>query len=138
MVLAAEDEETDAFFLREAFDQLDVPNQLHIVSDGQEVMEFLERTNGHEDAPMPHIIFLDINMPRKNGHEVLSEIKSSDKFAHIPVVMFSGSIANDDVRQCYKNNACAYVPKARGFKEMLELVSNMEKFWFKSALLPQE
>lgn len=136
-ILAAEDEETDAFFLEQAFEQLEYKSNLHIVRDGQEVMEYLGRCVEDGAAPLPHIIFLDINMPRKNGHETLEEIKAHDTFRHIPVIMFSGSKAEDDVKRCYDNNACAYVPKAKSFGEMMEIVSRIEKFWFESVILPQ-
>lgn len=136
-ILIAEDEETDAFFIRQAFDQAEIETNVHIVKDGQDVMDFLKRADGFEDMPEPNIIFLDINMPRKDGHETLSEIKNSDTFRHIPIVIMSSSKADKDVRASYSNFACAHIPKSNGFPEMIELVKSIESFWFKHAVLPQ-
>lgn len=136
-VLIAEDEETDAFFIQQAFAQANYKNRVHIVKDGEEVMNFLNKTSGYEDMPMPNMIFLDINMPRKDGHQTLIEIKSSEKFKHIPVVIMSSSKAESDVRKSYSNFACAHLPKSNGFPEMLDLVNSVDLFWFGKAILPK-
>lgn len=136
-VLIAEDEETDAFFIQQAFAQAKYKNHVHIVKDGEEVMNFLNKTSGYEDKPTPNMIFLDINMPRKDGHQTLIEIKASDKFKHIPVVIMSSSKAESDVRKSYSNFACAHIPKSNGLPEMLELVNSVDLFWFGKAILPK-
>lgn len=136
-ILAAEDEETDLFFLQQALAQSEIKNNLHVAQDGQGVMEYLNKALKCKDTPLPHIILLDINMPRKNGHETLAEIKAHDKLCHIPVVMFSGSKAMEDVHRSYANHACAYVPKAKSFQDMMRVIASMESFWFRSAILPQ-
>lgn len=137
-ILIAEDEETDAFFIKQAFEQAEHQNNVHIVKDGEEALNFLRRTNGYEDAPFPNLIFLDINMPRKDGHQTLLEIKASEEFKHIPVIIMSSSKAESDVRKSYSNFACAHIPKSNGFPDMLELVSSVDKFWLGRAVLPQE
>ena len=137
-VLIAEDQETDAFFLEQAFGQAKIQNTLYWVKDGQEVMDFLKKQGDFSSAPRPDLIFLDIKMPRKDGHETLSEIKSDSSLKDIPVIMISGSQAMDDVLKSYTNHANAYVSKANGFDDMLEFVESIEKFWFLKARLPQQ
>lgn len=136
-ILIAEDEETDAFFIQQAFEQAEHKNNVHVVKDGEEAMCFLRREGAYKNAPVPNMIFLDINMPRKDGHQTLLEIKESPDFKHIPVVIMSSSKADRDVRKSYSNFACAHIPKSTGFPEMLELVNAVDKFWFGRAILPQ-
>ena len=133
-ILVAEDEETDAFFVKQAFERAEYQNIVHIVKDGEEVLRFLRQEEEHVEAVVPNIIFLDINMPRKNGHETLKEIKNSSEFCHIPVIIMSSSKAEKDVRESYRNFASAHIPKSNGLSEMLELVSSVDKFWFKRAI----
>lgn len=135
-ILVAEDEETDAFFVKKAFEQAEFKNDVHLVKNGEEALDFLYRRNGHENAPFPHIIFLDINMPLKNGHDALIEIKSSEEFRHIPVIMLSSSKAQEDVSKSYTNYASAHVPKANGFPDMIDLVNCVQQFWFQRTVLP--
>lgn len=135
-ILIADDQETDAFFIEQAFGQSKIETAIHLVKDGQEAIDFLHRREGFEDCPRPHLIILDIKMPRKDGAEALVEIKQSEDFCDIPVVIVSGSHAPDDVIQAYKNHANAYVPKSNGFEDMLDFVSAIEKFWFLKARLP--
>ena len=137
-VLVAEDQETDAFFVEQAFGQSSIQNQVFWVKDGQEVIDFLNKAGDYASAPRPDLIFLDIKMPRKDGHETLSEIKAHPDFRAIPVIMMSGSQAMDDVVKAYKNYANAYVSKSNGFDDMLQFVESIEKFWFLKARLPQE
>lgn len=136
-ILIAEDEETDAFFIQQAFEQAEHKNNVHIVKDGEEVLSYLRQEGSYQGTPVPNIIFLDINMPRKDGHQTLLEIKESEEFKHIPVIIMSSSKADSDVRKSYSNYACAHIPKSNGFPEMLELVSSVDKFWFSRAVLPQ-
>ena len=137
-ILIAEDQETDAFFIEQAFAKAKIDNQVHWVKDGQEVIDFLKRTGDYADAPRPDLIFLDIKMPRKDGHETLCEIKGDSDFKEIPVIMMSGSQAMEDVKKSYRNHANAYVSKSNGFDDMLQFVESIEKFWFLKARLPQK
>ncbi len=137
-VLIAEDQETDAFFVEQAFGQSNVENQVFWVKDGQEVMDFLNKSGDFTSSPRPDLIFLDIKMPRKDGHETLRDIKTNESFKEIPVIMMSGSQAMDDVVKSYKNHANAYVSKSNGFDDMLQFVESIEKFWFLKARLPQQ
>ncbi|NCT41066.1 MAG: response regulator [Alphaproteobacteria bacterium] len=137
-ILVAEDQETDAFFIEQAFAQSDVENQVFLVKDGQEVMDYLMQSVGNDSNPRPDLIFLDIKMPRKDGHETLREIKSQDDYKDIPVIIMSGSQAIDDIKKSYSNGANAYVSKTNGFDDMIELVEAVEKFWFLRAKLPRK
>ena len=137
-ILLAEDQETDAFFIEQAFSQCKIESEFYWVKDGQEVIDFLEASDENATSPRPDLIFLDIKMPRKDGHETLTEIKANKKFADIPVIIMSGSQAKDDVSKAYKAQANAYVSKTNGFDDMLEFVEAVEKFWFARARLPQQ
>lgn len=137
-VLIAEDQETDAFFIEQAFGQAKIENQVFWVKDGQEVMDFLSHEGDYSDAPRPDLIFLDIKMPRKDGHETLKAIKSHPELMEIPVIMMSGSQAMEDVLKSYRNHANAYVSKSNGFDDMMQFVESIEKFWFLKARLPQK
>src|SRR6218665_2739569 len=110
-ILIAKDERTDAFFVQEAVSRMACKTELHIVKDGQAVMDFLARTGEYADMPRPDIILLDINMPRKNGHEVLADIKENPALRRIPVIMLSGSNAERDVVKAYDLHANAFVTK---------------------------
>jgi len=135
-ILIAEDQETDAFFIEQAFGQAKVKNAVHWVKDGQETIEFLKKEGVFSEKPRPHLIILDINMPRKDGYQTLVEIKQHDDFKDIPVIMMSASQDPEDILKCYKNHANAYIPKNNGFEDMLEFVNAIEKFWFMKACLP--
>lgn len=135
-ILLAEDEDTDVFFLQQAFMQSKAKNRLHVVRDGVEVLDFLHRRNGFENAVRPNLILMDINMPRRCGHETLRMLKQDSDFCDIPIIMLSGSQATEDIRKSYQNHANAYVPKSQGFTEILDFVNAVEKFWFENAELP--
>ena len=136
-ILLAEDEETDVFFMQQAFQQSRVNNRLHVVKDGVELLDYLNKKNGFEDAIRPNLILLDINMPRKDGHEALLEIKTSAEWRDIPVIMLSSSRAAEDILRSYENYASAYVPKSKGLDEIMNFVHSVEKFWFERAELPR-
>lgn len=136
-ILMAEDEKTDKLFAEQAFKHSKIKTNLHIVDNGEELLNYLYRKNEYADCKLPDIILLDINMPRKNGHETLKEIKANKKFKHIPVIIFSGSNATEDIIKSYENYASAYMPKSTGFTEMLGFVKSIEDFWFNRVRLPQ-
>ncbi|MDP2205994.1 MAG: response regulator [Alphaproteobacteria bacterium] len=138
VILIAEDEKTDAFFVQEAVNRMSCKTDLRIVRDGQAVMDFLARLDEYAKAPRPDIILLDINMPRKNGHEVLAEIKANADLRTIPVIMLSGSNAERDILKSYENHANAFVTKANDFSGMVRLMAAIEGFWFRSSALMQQ
>lgn len=128
-ILVAEDEEADCVFLQEAFGQTRHKCILHFVHNGAEALDYLEKRGEFKNAQRPHLIFLDIRMPLKDGFETLEAIKSNPKFNDIPVMMFSGSRADNDVTHSYRLNACAYICKPRNFKEMKAFADSVDAFW---------
>jgi CheY-like chemotaxis protein len=102
---------------------------LHVVRDGAEALEFLRRSGAHVAAPLPDLILLDLNLPRKNGREVLAEIKGDDRLRHIPVVILTTSQAEQDVLASYRLRANAYVTKPVELEQFLKVVASIEEFW---------
>lgn len=138
VILAGEDQQTDGFFLQESTKRLETLTSLHVVSSGQEVIDFLKRVGEYISAPKADLVLLDINMPGKSGHEALREIKDDPEIMHIPVIMLSGSDAERDMFSSYDDRANAYVVKPRDFHDMLSLMQALESFWFKTAVLPRK
>ncbi len=137
-VLLAEDDETDALFARQAFEHARAKLRLHIVSDGRELIKFLNNEDDYDESPRPNLIIIDINMPKLNGIETLKIIKAPDsKFKDIPVIMLSGSNADSDIRESYANYANAYMMKSVGFTDMIEFINCIESYWISKVELPR-
>jgi two-component system response regulator len=113
-------------------------NNLHVVEDGVEGLAFLRRQGKYADAPRPHLVLLDLNLPRKTGREVLAEIKSDEKLKSIPVVVLTTSKAEEDVLQSYGLHANCYVTKPVDFAAFTFVIRSIEKFWFTVVTLPDE
>ena len=137
-ILMVEDNATDVMITKEALAHAKVINSLHVVDDGIDALDFLHRRGKHAKAPRPDLIFLDLNMPRKNGQEVLQEIKSDDKLKHIPVVILTTSKAEEDVLKAYGLFANCYVVKPVDFDVFAEVVRSIQQFWFSVVTLPRE
>jgi CheY-like chemotaxis protein len=135
-VLLVEDDEGDVVMTREALDEGRVHNRLHVVGDGVEAISFLRRTDGHEDAPRPDLILLDLNLPRRDGRSVLEDIKSDPDLRRIPVIVLSTSEATDDVVQSYDLHANAYVTKPVDFNEFVNVIRRIDDFFLSVARLP--
>jgi CheY-like chemotaxis protein len=119
-LLLADDDKDDCLFFKEALEELPVTADLIIVHDGEQLMKLLgERTT---EPPPPHILFLDLNMPRKNGFEVLSELKLDEKLKKLPVIIFSTSFAEDVANQLYKNGAHYYIRKPADFAQLKKVI----------------
>lgn len=136
VILIAEDNPTDVMIMREAMEGAKVQLELHAVSDGVATLEFLRRMGNNKDAPRPDLILLDLNMPRKNGHEVLAEIKADPEFKDIPVVMLTTSQAEDDLAKAYANHVNCYIRKPLDFEAFVQVVRSIEQFWFTVVTLP--
>ncbi len=134
-ILLVEDEKNDAFFMKKAFESLGVGRSLCVAHDGQDALDFLFCKGEYENAPRPRLILMDINMPRKTGHEVLREVKVSEKLKNIPIIMYSSSTIPEDIHQSYTYHANVYVSKPKGFEKMLEFVKVLNDFWFVHASL---
>ena len=135
-ILIVEDNPTDVMLMQEALDHAKVLNNLHVVDNGVEAMEFLRRKGAHVGAPRPDLILLDLNMPRKNGQEVLAEIKSDEDLMTIPVVILTTSKAEMDVAAAYGNHANCYIAKPVDFDAFAEVVRSVRSFWFTVVTLP--
>ncbi|HWA86447.1 MAG TPA: response regulator [Opitutus sp.] len=135
-ILMAEDNPTDVMLTKEALEHAKLLNTLHIVEDGIEALDFLNRRGKYAKAPRPDLILLDLNMPRKNGQEVLAEIKDDPKLKHIPVVVLTTSKAEEDVVKAYGLYANCYVIKPVDFDVFAEVVRSIERFWFTVVTLP--
>ena len=137
-ILLVEDNEPDVLLTLEAFEEASVPNRLHVARDGVEALRFLRREGEHAHAPRPDVILMDINMPRKNGLEVLQEIKADRSLASIPVVMLTTSQSDDDVRNSYERHASGYVFKPVGFENFLNAMRAFENFWMTFVRFPPQ
>ena len=136
-VLLVEDDPGDVVLVKEAFEYNKVHNTLHHVSDGVEAVDFLNRRNGHETAPRPDLILLDLNLPRKDGREVLEEIKADQDLRTIPVVVLTTSEAEEDILRSYHLHANAYVTKPVDFDRFIEVVRLIDDFFVTVVKLPK-
>ncbi len=137
-LLLVEDSEPDVRLTMEALREAKVKNRLWVVEDGVEAMAFLRQQDGHADAPRPDLILLDLNLPRKDGREVLREIKSDDSLKRIPVVILTTSRSEEDVLRAYDLHANCYITKPVDFTRFMEVVKSIEDFWLTVVKLPDD
>ena len=135
-VLLVEDDPGDVVLIKEAFEYNKVHNTLHIVSDGVEALEFLHRRGQYEGAPRPDLVLLDLNLPRKDGREVLEEVKADRDLRTIPVVVLTTSEAEEDILRSYDLHANAYVTKPVDFDRFVEVVRRIDEFYLTIVRLP--
>ena len=135
-VLLVEDNPGDVRLTREALKDGKILNNLHVVVDGVEAMEFLRQAGRYFDAPRPDLVLLDLNLPRKDGREVLEEVKEDDQLKEIPVVILTTSQAEQDVVKSYRLRANAYVSKPVDLEQFLGVVKSIEQFWLEVVRLP--
>jgi len=134
--LLVEDNPGDVRLTQEALKNHKVQNNLHVVTDGEEAMNFLRRQGKHKNAPRPDIILLDLNLPRKDGREVLAEIKSDPDLKTIPVVIITSSEAEQDIIKSYNLNANCYVTKPVDLDQFIKVVQSINDFWLTIVKLP--
>ncbi|MFN2646744.1 MAG: response regulator [Burkholderiales bacterium] len=135
-ILLVEDNPGDERLTREALKEGKVYHKLHWTKDGVEAMEFLQQRGKHRDAPRPDIILLDLNLPKKDGREVLQEIKSDEKLRRIPVVVLTTSKAEEDVLRSYNLHANCYVTKPVDLEKFIVVVRSIDIFWLTVVTLP--
>lgn len=135
-VLLVEDDEGDVLMTREALAEGKVLNRLSVVNDGVEAVEYLRQNGEYNDASRPDLILLDLNLPKKDGREVLAEVKSDPDLHSIPVVVLTTSSAERDIVQSYELQANAYVTKPVGYDAFLEALRGIEHFWMCVVRLP--
>ena len=129
-VLLVEDSAGDVRLTKEALKESKMLNKLHVVKDGVEALAFLHREGKYVDAPHPNLILLDLNLPRKDGREVLAEIKADEHLKRIPVVILTISKAEEDILQTYNLNANCYITKPVDLEQFIKVVRSVEEFWF--------
>lgn len=136
-VLLVEDNPGDVRLTREALKEGKVCNNLSIVPDGVEAMAFLRREGPYADAPRPDVILLDLNLPKKDGREVLEEVKSDPALRSIPVVVLTSSEAERDIARAYALHANCYITKPVDLDQFITVVKSIEDFWFSIVKLPE-
>ena len=137
-ILLVEDNPGDVRLAEEALRDAKMSNNLNVVSDGVEALAYLRREGRHINAPRPDLVLLDLNLPKKDGREVLGEVKLDPDLRTIPVVVLTTSDADADVVRSYQLHANAYVRKPVDFDAFIEVVRSIEDFWFSVVKLPPE
>ena len=135
-ILLVEDSPTDVLITREALESAKVINNLQVAEDGVEALAILRRQGRYADSLRPDLILLDLNLPRKDGREVLHEIKNDDLLKMIPVVVLTTSKAEEDVMKAYGEHANCYITKPVDFLEFAAVIKSIERFWFAVVTLP--
>lgn len=136
-ILLVEDNPGDVRLTREALREGKIANHLHVVTDGQAAVDFLRQQGEYADAPRPHLVLLDLRLPKKSGHEVLEEVKETLEIRRIPIVVLTSSEAEEDIARSYDLHANAYVTKPVEVDAFLEAVRAMEEFWLTVVRLPE-
>jgi len=137
-ILLVEDNPGDVRLTQEAFKDGKMLNKLHVVEDGMEALAFLKREGKYISAPRPELILLDLNLPRKDGRDVLSEIKADRDLKRIPVVILTTSRSEEDILRSYDLNANCYITKPLELDKFIEIVKSIEDFWLTIVKLPTE
>jgi two-component system response regulator len=136
VILLIEDNPGDADLAREALEVSRFKNELYVVEDGEAAVDFLKQRNKFKNSPVPDLIFLDLNLPRKDGREVLMEIKSDEKLKRIPVVVLTTSKSDEDILASYNLYANCFISKPLDFDKFLEVVRSINDFWLSIVVLP--
>ena len=137
IILLVEDSPSDADLVVEALEEGKILNELHIVGDGIEALQFLRHEEPYTDAPHPDLILLDLNLPRKDGREVLKEIKDDRNLKRIPVIVLTTSAADEDVCYTYDHYVNCYVTKPVDIDEFIRVLRSMEEFWLTFVKFPR-
>jgi CheY-like chemotaxis protein len=136
-ILLVEDNPGDVRLTQEAFADARVRNNLHIATNGEEAMDFLRHTGKFSGAPRPDLVLLDLNLPKKNGMEVLEEMKHDKTLRPIPVVILTTSEAERDILKAYNSHANCYIAKPLDLEQFVSVIQTIEAFWFSIVKLPQ-
>ena len=137
-ILLIEDSAADVRLTQEAFKDAKVLNNMNVVTDGVDAMRYLRREGEYAKVPRPDLILLDLNLPRKDGREVLAEVKADPDLRRIPVVILTTSRAEEDVLRAYNLHANCYITKPVDFNQFMEVVKSIEHFWLAVVTLPKE
>ncbi len=135
-ILMVEDNPADVLLTKEAFREGNIASRLNVVKDGVEALAYLRREGPYGTASRPDLIFLDLNLPRKNGQEVLQEIKTDENFRKIPVIVLTTSSSESDIARSYHHYANAYVVKPVDMDQFNDALKCIDRFWRRTATLP--
>ena len=135
-ILMVEDNPGDIVLTQEAFREGRLAHRLSVVEDGEEALRFLRKQGRYQDAPRPDLMLLDLNIPKKDGRELLAEVKNDPSLRHIPVIVLTTSDAEQDVWRAYKLHANCYLTKPLDLDDFLEKIRSIEEFWLTIVRLP--
>jgi CheY-like chemotaxis protein len=137
-ILLVEDNEGYVILTAEAFESAKLASDLSVVRDGESAIDFLLKRHQYLHVKVPDLILLDLNLPRKNGYEVLQFLKADTNLKHIPVIVLSTSSSMNDVNKCYENYANCYITKPMDIESFFSIVSKIENFWLSTVTLPKK
>ncbi len=135
-ILLVEDNEGDIILTSEALEVCKVKNELKVLRNGSDALNFLLDTSKRDKHNLPDLILLDINLPKKNGHEVLQSAKNHPDLKHIPIIILTTSSSEIDILKAYQEHANCYIVKPLEMRDFMEITSKIELFWFNTAKLP--
>ena len=136
-ILLVEDNEADIMLTTDALQEGKICNTVSVAKDGKQAIDFLIKYHNSLDLELPNLILLDVNLPKKNGHEVLQYIKSSPDFKHIPIIMLTTSSSEQDIMSAYKNYANCYITKPVEVIDFIDAIAKIENFWISIVHLPK-
>jgi two-component system, chemotaxis family, response regulator Rcp1 len=136
-ILLVEDSPTDADILQEAMAETKIRNSLHVVTDGVAALQYLRQQGVYENAVIPDLILLDLNLPKKDGREVLAEIKQDEILRSIPVVVLTSSRSEEDIAKSYHLHANCYISKPLDLDRFVDIIKQIDEFWFAVVKLPK-
>lgn len=135
-ILLVEDDPADADLIQECLEDMSLDVKLNIVNDGAKAIAYISRQHPYSKVALPDLILLDLNLPKKNGREVLKELKEDSLLKHIPVLVLTSSSAEDDINMSYSLGANSYIIKPGGFEQFVNVIQAIEQFWFSIVTLP--
>jgi CheY-like chemotaxis protein len=141
IILLAEDDPDDQYLINEALEENRLNTRMYVVEDGEDLLDYLNRRGKYQDSekwPMPNLILLDLNMPRKDGREALREIKADPKLRHIPIVALTTSQADDDIARTYDSGISGYITKPPSFTGLRDVMKAVDLYWIQTTRLPPD
>ncbi|MEN6592976.1 MAG: response regulator [Methanobacterium sp.] len=135
-ILLIEDNLGDNKLTTEVFKEATVPNNIHLVTNGVDAMSFLKQEGGFQDSIRPNIILLDLNIPKKDGREILKEIKADPELKYIPIIVLTTSNSEQDIKNTYQHYANAYITKPIDLDDFIKVVKSIEEYWLRTVELP--
>jgi CheY-like chemotaxis protein len=141
IILLAEDDPDDQYLINEALEENRLNTRMYVVEDGEDLLDYLNRRGKYQDSekwPMPNLILLDLNMPRKDGREALREIKADPKLRHIPIVALTTSQADDDIARTYDSGISGYITKPPSFTGLRDVMKAVDLYWLQTTRLPPD